>query len=35
MQRIATLLTVLAAKIILNRCGSATNEFDCAAFLGE
>jgi len=35
MQRIVTLLTVIAAVIVLNGCGSATNEFDCAAFLGE
>jgi hypothetical protein len=34
MQRITTSLSVLAAIVILNGCGSATNEFECAAFLG-
>jgi hypothetical protein len=35
MQRITTLLTILAATVLINGCGSATTEFDCAAFLAE
>ena len=35
MQRITTLFSVFAALVVLNGCGSATTEFDCAAFLGE
>ncbi len=35
MQRIATLLTVLAAILIINGCGSSSTEFECAAFLAE
>ena len=33
MQRISTLLTILAATVLMNGCGSATTEFDCAAYL--
>ena len=33
MQRITTLLTILAATVLINGCGSATTEFDCAAYL--